>query len=402
MITLNYIPMNRLFISVILFSAALFIVSCSESVIEEPKQLDYYMKFYGNYYKDQLFDIKITPDEETVIAGYRNNNDNREEAWIIKTDVFGMVEWEKVFTGNNNLRGYGLYINNYVYYAGYEKLNGNTQKGFLCQYSFEGNLIDSISFDIDADEVKDIKFLTQTTELRFIAHITKDNSDEIYIYEITSGNNLSLISTNKLYNVLEDRLYYYEQPGGDLFLTGSFKEVHHPENTDIMISRLIDDNILWSYNYGNEGITEKSSGIILLNDSLYVGATVVNTSNESKVNLIKMDRSGLNQEWREINLDGDNTSYSMIINQNKEFVFTGEHIFDNQTSYVFMARTSLSGNVILEKVYGSQGFSQGKFVLNLDGNKKGFVIAGNISTNTQNDANDIIIIKVNELGEWIY
>jgi len=394
--------MNRLVNILILFSAVLFIVSCSESVIEEPKELDYYMKFYGNYYKDQLFDIKITPDEETIIAGYRDIDDSREDAWIIKTDVFGMVEWEKVFTGENNYRGYGLYISNSIYYAGYEKLSGNIQKGFLCRYSFEGNLIDSISFDIDADEVKDIKFLTQSSALRFIAHISKDNSDEIYIYEISSENNLSLISTNKLYNFLEDRLYFYEQPGGDLFLTGTFKEVDHPENTDIMVSRLVDDNIVWSYSYGNEGVTEKSSGIIQQNDSLYVGATVVNASNGNKVNLIKMDGSGLNHDWSEINLSGNNTSYSMIVNQDKEFVFTGERKIDNQTSYVFMARTSLSGKVILEKMYGNQGFSQGKFVLNLDGNNKGFVIAGNISTNTQNDANDIIVIKVNELGEWIY
>jgi len=126
--------MNRLVNILILFSAVLFIVSCSESVIEEPKELDYYMKFYGNYYKDQLFDIKITPDEETIIAGYRDIDDSREDAWIIKTDVFGMVEWEKVFTGENNYRGYGLYISNSIYYAGYEKLSGNIQKGFLCRY----------------------------------------------------------------------------------------------------------------------------------------------------------------------------------------------------------------------------------------------------------------------------
>jgi hypothetical protein len=89
----------------------------------------------------------------------------------------------------------------------------------------------------------------------------------------------------------------------------------------------------------------------------------------------------------------------MIVNGDNEFAFIGERV-DDQNSKVFMARTSLTGDVLSENEYGYKGLNRGRFIINLPGENKGFIIAGNISTSA--DAKDILVIKANETGEWIY
>ncbi len=402
----NLKHMNRILIKLIIATLPFLAISCNEITVDNPKSLDYFMKFYGNYHNDNLYDISITQNEEIVLAGYRNVNEAQEEAWIIKTGVDGMVEWEKAYSGINNFRAYGLLVNENIYFAGYEKIDtSTTQKGFLCQYNMEGNVIDSVPFNIIADEVKDIKFLTNNTNIRFVVHIAKDNSDEIHIYEVTASNDVNLISKNQLYSTIDGSVYYYEQENGDLFLTGSIKEVDDDQYSDIMVSHIVDDNIVWSYSYGDAGETEKSSGIILLNDMLYVAVTEVldPVADEGEVYIMQLNNIGLNEEKLNVALSGNNTSYSMIVNGDEEFVFVGERKIDDQNSKVFMARTSIAGEVLSENEYGNKGLCRGRFVINLPGENKGFIIAGNMSTSGVNhDAKDILVIKANETGEWIY
>lgn len=395
--------MNRLMIRLIIAIIPFLAISCSEIPVDSPKSLDYYMKFYGNYHNDNLYDISITQNEEIVLAGYRNVNEAQEEAWIIKTGTDGMVEWEKTYSGLNNQRGYGLFVNENIYFAGY--VDDSTQTGFLRQYNMDGTVIDSTEFSIQADEVKDIKFLTNNTNIRFVVHIAKGGSDEIHIYELTSSFEANLVSKNQLHSTLDGSMYYYEQENGDLYLTGSIKEVDNDQYSDIMVSHIVDDNIVWSYSYGEQGETEKSSGIVLLNDILYVTATKIldPVADEGQVYLIQMSSTGLNAEILNLSLIGNNTSYDMLVNGDEEFVFVGERRIDEQNSKVFMARTSLTGEVLSENEYGYKGLCRGRFVVKLQGENKGFIIAGNMSTSGVNaDAKDILVIKANETGEWIY
>jgi hypothetical protein len=399
----NFIHMNRLIIRLIIAAIPFLAISCSKIPVDNPKNLDYFMKFYGNYHNDNLYDISITPNEEIVLAGYRNIGEDQEEAWIIKTGTDGMVEWEKEYSDSNNYRGYGLLVDENIYFARYEKVGGETQNGFLFEYNMDGTVIDSTEFFIQADEVKDIKFMTNNTNIRLVAHIVKDLNDEIHIFEATSDA-VSLISKNQLHSTLDGSMYYYEQENGDFYITGSIQEAGSDNYTDVMVSHIVDDNIVWSYTYGDENVTEKSSGIVLLNENLYVAATelIDPAANEWQVHLRKMSSTGSDEEIINISdLTGNNTSYDMIVNGENEFVFVGERRIDDQTSKVFMARTSLTGEVLSENEYGGDiGLCRGRFVVSLPGENKGFVIAGNISTSA--DAKDILVVKANETGEWIY
>jgi len=385
----------------------LLAVSCSEiEVNNSVKDLDYYMKFYGNYYNDKLNDIKVNQNDELVLAGHRKLTDNSERAWIIKTGANGMVEWNKTYTGANNIRGYGLHQSDTeIYFAGYQ-LNETqtTQKGFLYVYNVNGELKDSVSFNVLADNIKDIKFLTNKTNLRFIVHASLNGSDYAYIFETNSNNIVSQLSANNLSTTIEGSLYIFEQANGDIFLSGSVKQTDNKVYTDIIISKFADDNILWSRIYGDTDKIEKSSGIEFINNNLYVSATswLTPESNDKQVYLMKIDPESFEKQDIPVSLSGNYLSYDMIVNNDDEFVVVGDKKIDANTTKIFMIRISMEGELLQEYIYGFEGVCHGRHVLNLTGSNKGFVIGGNMSTATDAEAQDVIVIKTDEYGEWIY
>jgi len=67
---------------------------------------------FGGTYDDIAYDFEITPDGGYIIAGYTKSKDTLEgylvsyDAWIIKTDNYGLLEWEKNYGGSSSDRAY--------------------------------------------------------------------------------------------------------------------------------------------------------------------------------------------------------------------------------------------------------------------------------------------------------
>lgn len=382
---------------------AIVLYSCNEIKLEQPENLDYFMKFYGNFHNDQLSDVAVSGSENIILTGYREVVEEKDEAWIIKTGKGGMVEWEKTLSGTNNFRGYGLFVDETIYYVGYEQtLEATSQRGFLYQYSMAGRLIDSISFNIEAETVKDMKFLNEGTNIRFIAHVNKNSQDEVLIYEINQRNAVNLVSANRLFKVVEDRLYFYERDNGNIYFSGSINQSGADGNTDILVSCLESDNFIWSYVYGEEDISEKAAGIVYMDDFLFLGGTKMKTNKATgSTYILKLDNTGQEIGQNGVGQGDNSVVYDFKLHNDNEFVFTGKKVIDSKNSKIFLVRTSLRGAVKVEKDYGEKGLSEGRYIRNLPGGR-GFVIAGNVSTSGVNtEAKDVLVIKVNEEGEWI-
>ncbi len=383
---------------------AIVLFSCNEIKLEQPENLDYFMKFYGNFHNDQLSDVVVSGNENIILTGYREVVGESDEAWIIKTDKNGMVDWEKKLSGVNNFRGYGLFVDENIYYVGYEQVQGATsQRGFLYQYSMAGKLIDSVSFNIEAETVKDMKFLNEGVNMRFLAHVNKNSQDEVLIYKISQRNAVNLVSANRLFKVIEGRLYFYERDNGNIYFSGSIDETGTDENTDILVSCLESDNFIWSYIYGEEGVSEKAAGIVYKDDFLFLGGTKMKTNQATgSAYILKLDNTGQEIGQNGVSLGDNSLVHDFKLHNDNEFVFTGKKVIDSKNSKIFLVRTSLRGAVKVEKDYGEKGLSEGRYIRDLPGGR-GFVIAGNVSTSGVNtEANDVLVIKVNEEGEWIY
>jgi hypothetical protein len=394
--------MKKLTVKLLYVALLLTLFSCSEAELKAPEKQDYFLKLYGNFHKDHLSDIDMTEEGNIVLTGYRNNVDDKEEAWIIKTDEQGMTSWEKIISGNQNYKGYSLLVDEKIYHLGcQENPDSDIQIGSLYSFGSDGTIVDSLKFDIYAQEVKGMKFLKRRSNLRFIVHV-HNKQDEVYIYEVTGQDNINKLSENQLHDDVNGQLYYYEQDNGNIFLTGTTNEIGTNEYTDIMVASLENNKIAWSFNYGENESIERASGILLKDDQLYVAGSEANNDDQDCVHIFKLTKDGEKIDRYDLNLEGQNISYDFTSKSGDEFLFTGVRKIDNKNSKIFLARTSLKGTIKAEKLYGDKGISKGKIVKKMPG-EEAFIVAGDISTSGVNsEAKDIIVVKVNESGEWIY
>lgn len=393
-------------LAILCFGAFVFFgaPSCEEIVVGEEEEQSYFMKFYGDYHSDYLCDISANDVEEIILTGYRKTSEN-DRGWLIKTNSNGMVDWEKEFYSGTNTRTFGLHADETIRCAGFAEVTGSLLKeGFLCNYSYDGELLDSIPFSLQADAVKDMKFLQHGDNLRVMVHAHAGGSDQVYLYELTNGGELRKLSSNPLNAEMEGRLYFYEEENGDIYLAGSPKEADEDGQTNIMVSRLVDDNILWSYPYGEPGQIEKASGIVHYGDKLYIAVTAYaeNDLLQPYTYLLTLNSYGVDADTTHVQLTGNNEAFSMIHHQDNQFVMVGKQVWDNKNSDVFMSIITTGGNMLLEQSYGNKGTSIGKFVKKLQGEANGFIIAGDIATSALSpDAVDVLVIKADENGEWI-
>jgi hypothetical protein len=92
-----------------------------------------------------------------------------------------------------------------------------------------------------------------------------------------------------------------------------------------------------------------------------------------------------------------------VLNGIEELVWSGERNIDERNIRIFMARTTLNGQTKLETEYGDRGYSSGRRITMLPGVDRGFLLSGILSTSgVSEDANDVLVIKVDKNGDWIY
>lgn len=400
---------TNIFIAIAVIIIAGVVSSCEKVAVDEPEQLNYFMKLYGNYYNDRLNSIDITNNENIVLAGERTLEEGDVAGWLIMTDQAGMVEVERTYHLDNNVRVLGAYVRDNIYFTACEINPVSPHNGWVLVYDEMLNLTDSLSFSIDIEKVIGVEFLKMSDQVRFLLHGNNGNTDEILIYEIGDDNAVHLISRNEMYGTLQGRLYVYETANNTLYLAGSVPEIAGQVGPDaksnIMVSCVMNDNIVWSYSHGEIGVSELCAGIVSVDDQLLVGGSQkISDENHFADSLFiyKLDDYGQIQSNQSVLLTGPNRAYEMMLNSNNELVWTGERKIDERNIRIFMARTTLNGQIILEVEYGDRGYSSGRRITMLPESSSGFLLSGILSTSgVSEDANDVLVIKVDKNGDWI-
>lgn len=59
-------------------------------------------KSFGDLQNDNIFSIIETNDLGFMLCGYTTTSDNKREGWLIKLDIEGNFEWEKLYGGSEN------------------------------------------------------------------------------------------------------------------------------------------------------------------------------------------------------------------------------------------------------------------------------------------------------------
>ena len=262
---------------IVLIIVSGIMTSCEKVAVDKPEQLDYFMKLYGNYYNDRLNSVDITNNENIVLAGERTLEEGEVEGWLIITDESGMVEVERTYHLNNDVRVLGAHVRDNIYFTACEINPSSPHNGWVMVYDEMLNLTDSVAFSVDVETVIGVEFLEMSDQVRFLLHANNGTTDEILIYEIGVDNDVQLISRNEMYGTLQGRLYVFEKANNLLYLAGSVPEVAGQEGpnakSNIMVSCLMGDNLVWSYSYGEIGVSELCAGIVSVDGQILVGGS---------------------------------------------------------------------------------------------------------------------------------
>jgi hypothetical protein len=385
------------------------IASCKKVSVDKPEKLDYFMKLYGNYFNDRLNGVDITDDERIVLAGDRTLEEGEIEGWFIITDDEGMVQFERKYNFENDIRVFETSVNQSTYFIACEVNQGSSHNGWVVVYDENMMFSDSLSFTVDIETIKSIQFLEKSQQERFLLHGNNGSTDEVLIYEIGTDNGVHLISRNEMYGELEGRLYIFENSQSTIYMAGSVPEVAGQSGTgtsNIMVSRLDNDNIVWSYSIGDPGESELCAGIVFTDNQLFIGGSKKLSEEHyfaDKLFIYKLNDYGQVAAIHDVETNGASRSFEMVLNGADELVWTGERKVDERTIRIFMARTTLNGQIKLEAEYGDRGYSSGRNITMLPGIERGFLISGILSTSgVSEDANDVLVIKVDKNGDWIH
>jgi len=399
----------NIFITIITLLVISTFYSCEKVTVDKAEKLDYFMKLYGNYFNDRLNGIDITNDGRIIIAGDRVLEEGNLEGWLVITDQEGMVEQERTYNLDNDVRVFSAYFRQNSYFTACEMTPTGEHNAWVLVYDESMNFTDSLAFSVDIETVLGIAFLQHSDQVRFLLHGNNGLTDEVIIYEIGTDNAVHLISRNEMYGELQGRLYVHETTNDVLYLAGSVPEVAGQSGPDaksnIMVSCMMDDNLVWSYSLGEPNVSELCSGVVLVNDYLLVGGSQkLSEEHHFADNLFiyELNNYGQLQATYDVETNAMSRSYQMMLNGENELVWTGESKVDERTIHIFMARTTLNGQVILETEYGDRGYSSGRRITMLPGVDRGFLLSGILSTSgVSEDANDVLVIKVDQNGDWI-
>jgi hypothetical protein len=297
-------------------------------------------KTYGTPNEDRAEHMQLTLDGGIIIIGTTAsivNGYNSYNIYLIKTDSYGNLEWEKEFGGDGHDFGYGIC----------ETSDG----GFI----LTGNTMVNSSVYFDAWIIK-----------------TDNLGNQVWDKIIS-------------YTMSDQALFVTKAQGVNYLITGIIEP-----NASLAFLMSIDG-------YGNENWFKTYSGgpdnrgkyITILSNTDIV---IAGNRGSSNMLLLCTDSDG-NEKWNKILDPGFGSS---VLELNNTLISTGFDLYS--TSNVFINKTDFTGNMIWTKNIGGNGHdTSSELIKTSDG---GFAMVGT-SSSFGNNQDDIWFVKFNKDGSSI-
>ncbi|MGI8892918.1 MAG: T9SS type A sorting domain-containing protein [Bacteroidia bacterium] len=246
-------------------------------------------------------------------------------------------------------------------------------------------------------------FMSKTSDNALIlcgeTHSTLTGVDA-WIMKIDSGGDV--MWGNGLISMLNESFKYVEETSDGGFILGGFQSDSSNSN-DILIVKT--DNLgytIWQKTYGGtdndyaDAVKQTSDGGYLISaDSRSFGLP------DYDIYMLKIDSTG-NFEWD--NLSGGpyaDGCQGFIITSDKGYFTFGESIVSLSLPYqYFLQLTDSMGNIMWEKTMGGMGADAAFSAM--ETNDGGFMITGYSNSNDINNPIDLVVFKVNDLGDSLW
>jgi hypothetical protein len=379
--------------------------SCREESFS-PSQADSFIKFFGNYNKNEGFDIRSLNDGGYLLVGTTTTEDAGTNIILIRTDKYGNEVWEsKQFGGLYDDRAYSLA----------ELSDGNFAIiGSTTVEGQNGTLISNmylIKTNSRGDTLWTRKYGGYSNDIGFNLAETSDGGF------ILIGSTESLSSGDKDIVLVKTDPEGFEQwtrihggPGDDVgtyiveteygyIYTGytrSYSQSGQANSNVFIVKTNIWGRVTYPYTYGSTG-DDNGEALLPMPEGGYLilGTTTDPITDIKNVFLARVEEDISNPLWIEqYGGQTDHVASCLKVTNEGDIVITGTQEISSGNHIIFLLKTDNNGNQLFLRTFGGSGLQRAEAIdLTLDG---GYVITG---SNELGGNSMITLIKTTSGGD---
>ncbi len=375
-------------------SHSLSLVDLPESIIWE--------KTYGGIEEDYVSSIIQTTDGGYVVAGRTSSKGSGAyDAWIIKLDSFGSIDWEKVYGES----GYDYAISIIQTTDGGYAVAGLTQSketdyidGWIIKLDNKGN-IDWEKVYGESEEDVAISIIQTTDGGYAVAGYTKSKDaygNAAWIFKLDNKGN---IDWEKIYggSKSDGASSIIQTTDGGYAVVG-YNSSKRAGGYDVWIIKLDSyGDIFWDRTYGGSGHHVASSIIQTIDGGYAVaGGNTPKGADSMDAWIIKLDNVGNIVLDRTYGGSGDDEAYCIIQTTDGGYAVAGRTSSKGAGEYdAWIIKLDNVGNIVLDRTYGGSEIDVASSITQTtDG---GYAVAGYTSSKGVGGS-DAWIIKLDEQG----
>ena len=356
------------------FSIFLLFVSCDDigkNYSWNENSLIGFSRKFGTDGYDYGWNIAYSPfDKGTIIVGSQQPNiGSQNDLWAIKTDERGLHKWDKKFGGNKNDEGYDVIATSDggFLFVGYTWSFGNEQQIYIIKTDFYGNLEWEKTYGGSMWEVGNAIIESNNGGYYVLGYsnspgISSGNTDILLLKIDMSGNQIWMKSYgNKEFPNHEWGNDFIQLQDNSIIIVGARDRYSNGSKNSLIIK--VDENgtKLWEKEIINDqqtsenaySISESSSGGIFI----CIGKN--NIENEKKYfpEILKLDYSG-NIDWKR-NYNTNSRDYHQFKVEKTidgGALIVGSSLSGLAIGYkedIFVIRIDSNGNIIWTNAYGT-------------------------------------------------
>ncbi len=360
---------------------------------------DDWPKIYGGDQADIGLSVQETNDEGFIIAGYSYSFGNgTADPWLIKTDKFGNLEWDKIYVTPYN--SYGAHVeitdeNEYLIALNTADSSG-VYSGNLLLTDTNGN--EKLGRMFGSGGSSEVNSILQTTDNSYImagsCSTTEGEPFDFWLIKIDDeGNEL----WRRTYGGAGDDMCNSLQqlPDGGYILFGTTNSYGAGESDFWLLKTDENGNKIWDTTFGGLSIDEGKS-LKLTSDEGFILAGLTESYGEGGQDcyLIKTDKNG-NEEWsKTFGSQNDDLFDDVIQTPDGGYISVGTTM-KNDNRDILIIKTDSSGNEIWDRVIGEEWGDAGKAICKTSDGK--YAITGRTRSWGAN-VTDIFLIKIEDSG----
>ncbi len=360
-------------------------------------------RIIGTQYQDNASSFIGTADGGYLLVGNTIKQDeNYTDAYIIKTDKNGKVDWTKIYGGNFDDGASGaaeLSDGSFIIVGTSSSFGGGQAEVYLLKLDASGNKI----WEKTIGENKDVgaSHIIKTSDGGLLitgnTKDTPDNSRDALLIKIDTDGNLVW---KKHYGTADGESasgITASETGGFIF-TGSDAQNGGGDFNVFCVKIDADGNTIWSKTFGGSN-WDGGSDVIKTSDGYVIsGYTVSYGASAEDAYLLKIDFDG-NEQWHKIYGSDHNDRFSSVVQMpDGGFLAAGSSVNFFSVNYTYtdayFVRTDTNGNLIWSKLYGGdKNDNAGRIIYDGSG---AYATLGN--TNSYSQSGDFYFLKINQNG----